>query len=389
MAKLLEILISLYCFFGMLTGIYSISYLGTALSFVIQLLALYYVIVRSKFKVLRKPAIIYLINLSIIFSIFIILLLSNYSLVSTLYRTITLLSIFGLTIVFCISEINYKTVIKNTLLLFALLGMVIFIDSMRFILFDVSVWGPETYVTNRFSGPFFDSNFLSITYAILFIMVLFGKYFGNTYKKYLLTLFAILILLGGSWSAISILLISLFLGYFIRNRNFGKKQIIIILIYVIGVLATLGSLNTIENSFNNFTANLGVGVKETTAKYLSFENRIVVQNEALNGVVLKPFGHGPQSIVNNVGRDTHNSYIGVVYELGILGLCLLLINVTYRRHGYDRMLNILTTYFFFIALTINIHYSSIYFLLLILMNESKNIPSQVTKVDTEEMNKYD
>ncbi len=373
MIRIIEMLVALYCLTGMLTGIPALTYVGIGVSLLAQALSLVVIIsYGQKRSIPRAPLTFYIVNLVVLSSIVSIFLLGDNPTSLVLNRGLSLLSIFGLSILFCIPAISIKRIVRTVLSLFTGLGVIITLDSMCYLVFGFSIWPPEVYLDNRFAGPFFDPNFLSITYAILLIVALFDKYSATRVRTFRLAIFFIVILLGGSWSAIGLLCISLLLSKIIRNKNYGGKQIIILAAYLITLPILLANLTPLYNTFESTVTKIGIEPPEARAKFKSFEYRVVAQNDALVGIIENPLGYGPQSLVPNIGRDTHNSYIGFTYELGVLGLGLLMLNMSYRRKKYDPMKNALTTFFFLIALTINIHYSSVYLVLLLLINKGSD-----------------
>lgn len=209
MVRIIELLVAVYCLIGMVTGIQSLTYVGIGVSLLAQILALIVLIGYKQGKrIPRTPLVFYVVNLVILLIIALVLLMGNTSTSDVLNRMLSLLSIFGLSILFCIPTMRIQKIIKTTLTLFTLLGSMVFLDSMGYLVFGSSIWPPESYLGNRFSGPFFDPNFLSITYAVLFIVVLFNRHATERrLHRFRLILFAALVLLGGSWSVVSLLLI--------------------------------------------------------------------------------------------------------------------------------------------------------------------------------------
>jgi len=371
MIKILETLVAIYCFVGLLTGVPPLLYAGIVASLIAQVLVLVTIAIHRGVGILRAPLITYVISLTLIGVIIASSILAGNSLADTLNRGLSLLAIFGLTIIFCIPKIRIANIVQTVLHLFAILAVVIIADSASYIMTGVNMWPPEMYLGERFSGPFYDPNFLSITYAVLFIVTLLGEYTSRGNKKMLLILFGILIIFGSSWSAIAVLIIGLVAGKLLPVKNFGQKQIIMLAIYVLSLPLLLLSLPILYNNFQSTVASFNIGPDEAYAKFRSLEYRVIAQNDALAGIFENPFGHGPQSLVPDIGRDTHNSYMGFTYELGVAGLVLLLLNMTYRKSDYTKLGDALTTYFFLMALLINIHYTPIYFIMLLILHDSK------------------
>lgn len=372
MLRLIELLVVLYCFLGMFSGVSILLYAGAAISIAVQLLAIIRMLGVSHRKIIRLPLITYVISMAIILVLTVVFAFMGAPLGELLNRSLTLLSVFGLTIIFCLPEIRLNVIIEKVLKCFALLAVIIGIDAFLYVLTGFSLWPPAIYITERFAGPFFDSNFLSITYAFLLIIVLFGSEVSGRLKKMMAILFLTMLILGGSWSAISLLLIACITGFILKTYSFGKKQLIIITVYCFAVILLSANMSQLAVRFEGVSSIFGIGSLESAAKFESFEQRVLTQRAALEGVVQKPIGHAPQSIVRDLGRDTHNSYIGIAYELGLLGIMLVLINISYKRKIlYNRADDILTTFFFLIALTINLHYSSIFLILLLYLHRSR------------------
>lgn len=90
-------------------------------------------------------------------------------------------------------------IISRLFYFYTILAIVIIADSVLFLFTGIAMWLPENYLGLRFSGPFFDSNFLALFYGVLFLFT-----FNNVnYPKYYSILYLSVICLALSWSAIS------------------------------------------------------------------------------------------------------------------------------------------------------------------------------------------
>lgn len=183
--NILNILLILYFFLGMQKNIFLLRYIDYILAIIIQIYYLF-LIKKNKDSLSKDKLFLYLFNLAIIFLIFIIFIFMQVNVYKILFRVLPLISIFGFLIITGNNKYyNVNEIIKNVIFLYGILGIIILMDSIIFYIFQVSLWPPQYYLGNRFSGPFYDPNFLSITYSFFFIVLFYNKEFFGKYWKYL------------------------------------------------------------------------------------------------------------------------------------------------------------------------------------------------------------
>lgn len=373
--NILNILLILYFFLGMQKNIFLLRYIDYILAIIIQIYYLF-LIKKNKESLSKDKLFLYLFNLAIIFLIFIIFIFMQVNVYKILFRVLPLISIFGFLIITGNNKYyNVNEIIKNVIFLYGILGIIILMDSIIFYIFQVSLWPPQYYLGNRFSGPFYDPNFLSITYSFFFIVLFYNKEFFGKYWKYLIIIFSINILLGMSWSSIIILLLSFLTSKILSFQNMFNKQIFIFLIYFFIIISFSFFAGELQNIFVNIFEPLKLfSIDELNAKFLSLMLRIDTQVKALSLIPTHFLGYGPQTIVTFLGRDVHNSVVAYLFELGIPGLLLIICSMPRTKCQYSKMTNVLSTFFIFISLTIDMHYSILFvFLLFIIYTENNNI----------------
>lgn len=143
-------------------------------------------------------------------------------------------------------------IISRLFYFYTILAIVIIANSVLFLFTGIAMWLPENYLGLRFSGPFFDSNFLALFYGVLFLFT-----FNNVnYPKYYSILYLSVICLALSWSAIIFCCIS-YCAYKIFTKSPGVNQCIIIVGYILLLLLIANHIDfiqesTIENMFMDF-----------------------------------------------------------------------------------------------------------------------------------------
>ncbi len=361
-----------------------IQYADYILSILIQLYVLIYLLVNEEVRVkaMKKIVRLYFINMILITTIMLHFFQLNTGIIEISRRILPLYSIFGFVIVFGISTdyfINLDRIIKKIVYGYFFIGCSIIIDACIFVLFKTSLWPPEYYLGARFSGPFYDSNFLGLYYGILLLIVL---YYGNIdlkYRKSIIIIFALNLLISLSWTNIGIFIIAVILNKFIKFKNILLKQVLFISLYLFIIYIFSLNQENLKIAFIDLLSKItSFSEKQLLAKFLSFEYRIEAQLKALDLFKYDMMGAGPRMIVPLIGRDVHNSFVGFLFELGIPGILLLMGNFNFKFKDYNKCLDILSTYIILMALTLNVHYSVIYTLVLMLIivkytNEKKKM----------------
>lgn len=365
--NLLEFLLVLYFSLGMLKGIRIFEYVDYILSIGIQVLCIYYISKKDN-KFPKKYILMLFFILLLVFEFIII----DVGIGGIIKRVFPLISIFGIILVNNIEEINIELLIKRILDFYFILGSFIILDAIFYYVFSFSIWPPERYLGYRFSGPFYDSNFMSITYCAMLILKFFIDYHKeNKIDLLKIIVFVICILLGKSWSAIIVIIVSFVISKIMKSDNLFKKQLIFIMIYFF-LLYFINKYNIqIQEIFCNFLDKItSYNEQEILAKYNSFYYRIESQTEAIRLFLNKPFGYGPLQIVNYIGMDVHNSYIAFLFELGLIGFLLQILSLPSKIFNIKE-LNMFSIFIILMSFTINIHYTVLFSLLLMLTHSKK------------------
>lgn len=358
--KFVNFLLPLYFFMGMLKGISIFAHLDYILSIFIQIYV-FSTLLKKNEKLNSKKFAFYLINIFIILCIGLYFAYIGSELFLIINRILPLISIFGLLIINANENlICFKVILNRTILLFSILACLMLIDYLAFLSIHRCIWEPISYLGYRYSGPFFDSNFMSITYGTILLLLLYMK----KKKKIIPIILCLLcIFIAKSWSTIIIIALSFFLHTIlkIKFKNLFFKQIVFIAIDVLFILLCQKYMSVLMNDFISFMSKTSFSIEELTAKFNSFKFRIDAQYKSLNLFLNMPLGHGPRTIVSFLNMDIHNSYLGFLFEQGLLGFFLQIINVPLKNNKYI-VCDIISTFIFIVAFFINIHYSSIFVL---------------------------
>ena len=60
--------------------------------------------------------------------------------------------------------------------------------------------------------------------------------------------------------------------------------------------------------------------EQVMAKFVSLENRAIVVVEAMSLISRNALGYGYRSLLENLPRDPHNSYVAIWFEFGFMAL---------------------------------------------------------------------
>ncbi|WP_338589232.1 hypothetical protein VXM60_13265 [Shewanella khirikhana] len=261
---------------------------------------------------------------------------------------------------------KYTILLKPILTFYFWLGIVIIFDCILFFIFgNVYLFDFEFYITPRFSGPFNDPNFLGFIYSLIFLLSYIDSSKVKAFQAVRLVSI-ILVLLSGSVSAIVFLFVSIVLGKlkFTLSPNriffasaFFSFVIIPSLIYYSDLL------------FIGFSGLVGIFFdlpKELVeVKYLSLKYRFEVVNLAVKFISENPFGYGYRSLLDFLPRDTHNSFVGMSFEYGIVTLFFLFFGFYFCN---KRRANLAVVAFVsLMPLMLNIHYSPMYLCSIVLL----------------------
>lgn len=377
-------LISAYFILGGIQyiGLFHIPYIRYIFSIIIQVLVILLIINKKEhYNIRERIKEISIVNLLIAIFLIYTFWFFGINKILIVNRLVSLWAVFGFIIIFYIDLISYKdfqNILLNVIYGYTFIGVLIILDALSFTLFKFNIWPPISYLGTRFAGPFFDPNFLGLFYGVILIIVLFKKDLKIKDKKWIIGVLFVNLIMSMSWTAIILFIGSLFMNIVIKFKNIFIKQLLFISVYL-GILFILYiNIDFFQQLFvDTLSLFLPFSEKELIIKFLSLKYRIVAQVKALSFVAKTWVGLGPNSIVPFLGRDTHNSYLGILFELGIPGFSLLFINIWFNPKKYNKCLDILSTYIFLMSFTLNVHYTITFTLFISMLiinyyNENKN-----------------
>lgn len=365
--KPLEIIIGFGLFAGAFLNCDIAKYTFYILLLIAQLaLIVKMIAINSRIRGLTINSIRYFIIIWIICLIMIDFLFQNVDVIRIINRILPLTAIFGSII--CGEEklkLDIKKIIEVFVSLYLFLCFVIILDYIRYRLTGIAVWMPISYLGKRYPGSFGDPNFMALYSGMVFIILYYENSYFVRYRTLSLLLVLTTIIMSGALSTIILLPISILLYNRKRGRNNRHKLFLIFSIYFIFQLIYTLFSSEFENILVQLLSNIYGGTTGAYVKYRSLAARIDVQSHALQIFLTNIWGQGPLQIVGQLGRDTHNSFIGIIFEQGILGLLLLIITVRNKKTN-NAIIDVCGTFVFLSALLLNVHFTSIYTLFLIL-----------------------
>ena len=254
---------------------------------------------------------------------------------------------------------RYLNTVNYVLVFYFILGLIIIADaSFYFIIGTTFLFDFEYYITPRFSGPFNDPNFLGLVYALVLIFT----YGFECSRKYLLSIrFVCLVILAlsGSVSVVVFLAISMlaYKFYSVKSPIFYLYFSLSISFFAVPVLFHYSEdVFQLFSMITNFLFDLPQDLVEI--KYRSLLYRFEVVDQAISLIYTNPLGFGYRSLLDYLPRDTHNSFIGMVFEYGIFPM--LSLSVAFLIANHSKCNTAITIFLVLMPLMLNIHYLPIY-----------------------------
>lgn len=331
----------------------------------IQIYSLTLILRRSKrFKISIHG---YLNIIAIIGFIAISFFIIGVSTITAINRILPILSVFGIIILGENSiNINIDRIIKIYACVYTWFICLINLDAVRFMLSKNAIWKPISYMGYRYTGPFGDPNFMALFSVVVLILIFYNKDLSKKFKLFAIIMIAWNIILANSLSAYILLFLTTIINKYFNDKNLFRKQIFFILIYIICITTYIVFNSQIEDFvtyalyklYNNnaFAAQI---------KYTSLAIRLDTQVEAITIAIKELLGQGPLQIVSQLGHDTHNSYVGFFFEQGVLGIWLIVCTWS-RKLKANELVAPISTFLFLSGMLLNIHYTAIYSLALML-----------------------
>lgn len=331
------------------------------LSLLLQLTALFFISTKPKSNPGRSTKAVgrYAYILFLIFTIFIVFNLIGADDTDIINRVLPLISMYGFYI-FTDSRLNIEPkIISNTFVkLYIILALIVDIDSIIHIATGMSLWPPISWLGLRYCGPFGDPNFLALFSAVVFIYIIYSDKDDIPKKYYSLAILFVNILLTLSFSTFAYIPISILLYKYTRRFSNIKKQILFLVIYFTFISLYAALDKQIEKFVVEILYKILGSYDLAYLKYGSLQIRLDTQAEAMRIFVSEWWGQGPRQLVPQLEHDTHNSYVSMMFEQGIMGLLLIL--ATLKGGCVTKRENIIGTYLMLSALLLNVHDTTIY-----------------------------
>ncbi len=362
---LIEELMVLYVVTGAFTSIGPISKLFYIIGLIAEILSLFYLI-NGRYvgeKILKY----YLEIITTIVLITFGFIINGTPIKLVLSRSMSLICIFGCIIFFAPElRIDLFRVLVKVKKIMIIIAAVMLIDIICHKVTGFGFWKPITYLGYRYSGPFYDSNYAAAYLGCILLLVWMDGDF-NSKKRWIATIILVTdIYFCGSLTSILALLICVFaaaLKKLIHINNIMVFQLICLSIYV--------TMLIIWSNNRQFFYNAGTGLLGSLysdggkAKYISLQIRFETQFKALRIAVLNFWGQGPHQLVPQLGHDTHNSFFSFFFEEGYLGVLLLIQSLRYQASKITKLAFYLVLFITINTFLLDIHYTTIYTILLI------------------------
>lgn len=377
--KFIENLTAIYVVVGCCLTYTPMHYGAYMLSLILQIIAL--LIIKNSN---RGTSIRHLLVCVLILFILVDFLIIDVGAIKIVNRILPLFSMFG---IICLGddalELDIEGIAVKSAIIFGYLSIIINIDAVRYLVMGSSIWHPIYYLGVRFVGPCQDANYLSV-FCTTFLLILLYK--GSYTKRTILLMASLFMCLvfARSLSVLLFLPITIIIQKFFYTSHNLEKQIFLLIIYF--AILTIYSSNS--SGFQSFSIGLLNHIYKNTAsslaKFIALKERFDAQSLAIQYFFKRPIGYGPRRLVELIGRDTHNSYIAIVFEEGIAGFLLLF--STMKRKVNNTMANCIGTFLMLNAFMLDIHTQTVYslFILMQFMNEKEYITPAILKPRNEE-----
>lgn len=292
---------------------------------------------------------------------------------TTINRILPILSVFGIIILGENSiNININRVIKIYVQIYTLFICLVNLDAVRFMLSKNAIWKPISYMGYRYTGPFGDPNFMALFSVVVLLLIFYSKDLGKKFSLFAIVVLLWNIILANSLSAYIFLFLTVIINKYFNDKNLFRKQIFFLVMYIVAITLYIVFKSQIEDFVtyvlyklydnNSFAAQI---------KYTSLAIRLDTQVEAITIAIKELLGQGPLQIVSQLGHDTHNSYVGFFFEQGALGVWLIVCTWS-RKLKANKLVAPISTFLFLSGMLLNIHYTTIYSLALMLQYKKED-----------------
>lgn len=234
------------------------------------------------------------------------------------------------------------------------ISLAIIVDSFFYFLLGKSLFPVEFYITPRFSGPFNDPNFLGVIYGLFFCISLYSSTIISFRKRFLFTSF-VCMLLSGSLSALLFVFAAVLQAKLVGVRLQSIKPLVCLFVSIVLFPLIYAYSDDIYIYFSKFI-NLFYSLPEDLIeiKYRSLVYRLESVSDAVNLISSNPFGYGYKTLLEYLPRDTHNSFIGTLFEFGFVTSLVVVLAFNFKASSY--LSGAIVTFFCLMAMMLNVHY---------------------------------